>query len=131
MKVRKGFVTNSSSSSFIVAIKDDGSSFFRTFIDGFVHATGGDTSIGKVYSDVGDLTDEYKKEYCYSEDDTIEDVLESEPHLKERYNTEVEFLEKGFVIITKYIDYSDESLADLVCEMAKTSPDNVVVLHNE
>lgn len=79
MKVRTGFVSNSSSSSYIVAADRDNTTF--TIKIDLAHLSDG------IISTFGDL-DAYMldRHGYYDGCDTIEDLLKNEPYLRETYN---------------------------------------------
>ncbi|MGL4521342.1 MAG: hypothetical protein ACRCWQ_02150 [Bacilli bacterium] len=119
MKTRNGFVSNSSSSSFIVALQEE------------PKLTIGDTSIpiSKLVStrvlnasgSVDDFVDEMNGEFCCIEPENGESLLDAVavdiPWIKDA----VELHNKGYKIIRFDIDYSDETGSSLVNLIIKHS----------
>jgi hypothetical protein len=142
MKVRRDFVTNSSSSSYVIAYRnlpefDDETlakyPFLKNYgkmIEKVLFAAGdNDTTEGEVAR----TKEEYDKWFLdrYSwKNFTIEELLEDDRWLKARYNKAVEYLEKGFNILSKDVDYNDEYCANMLDELAKDE-DNFVILEDE
>lgn len=130
MKYRQGFVTNSSSSSFVIAIKDRSEPFNRAFIDAFIKTTGDETRIGQFISTKEELDAEYKG-YCWGSLNTLEKLFEEETELKETYDKTLQLINDGYAIIKKSISYSDEGFSDFVYQLAKASPEDVIILNND
>lgn len=103
MKIRKSFVTNSSSSSYIIAVKEKDGKISKEFEEKLLEwakmqiLESGTTKI----STIEDLNQFILDKYGYRKD-TIEDLLK-EDYILEEYNEIKEKLNKGFVIYEKYI----------------------------
>lgn len=142
MKIRTSFVTNSSSSSYVVAYRsvpefDEETlvkyPFLKTYgqlIEKVLFTAGNnDTTSGEVTR----TKEEYDKwflDYYGWRDQTIEDLLNDDPWCKQRYDKAVEYLEKGFNILSKSVDYNDEYCMVMFHELAKDK-DNFVILEDE
>lgn len=66
--------------------------------------------------------------YFYT--DNIEELFENEEYSREKYNEVLDYLNKGFSIFVKSIDYSDEILKKLF-EIIAHYNDNFVILEDE
>ena len=141
MKIRSDYVTNSSSSSYVIAYRslpefDDETlakyPFLKNYgkmIEKVLFAAGdNDTTAGEVAR----TKEEYDKWFLdnYSwKNTTIEELLEDDRWLKARYNKAIEYLEKGFNILSKNVDYNDEYCANMLDELAKDE-ENFVILED-
>ncbi len=142
MKVRRDFVTNSSSSSYVIAYRslpefDEETiakyPFLKNYgklIEKILFTEGDDeTSAGEVSR----TKEEYDKWFIDTygwRQTTIEEIISDDRWLKERYNKAIEYLEKGFNILSKYVDYNDEYCSNMLRELSNDE-DNFVILEAE
>ena len=117
MKIRTGFVTNSSSSSFVISYNEN-----NNLVTSILDATGEETcNIERIY-DINDLLDEY----CY---DSLEEALDNEDE-GGLFHTVKNALEQGKTIYLKQISYdADEYIK--VLKILENQFDDFEILYGE
>lgn len=143
MKIRSDYVTNSSSSSYVIAYKtipkiDEATLTKYPFLKNYgklietVLFTEGDndTTAGVVSRTKEEYDKNFVSEYGWKKDSTVESILEDDDYLTDIYNRAIEYLEKGFNILDKRVDYNDTYCSNMIKELAEDK-ENFVILEDE
>jgi hypothetical protein len=145
MKLRTDFVTNSSSSSFVIAYKDFPKleedvikrypflDNINELIEKILFSEGGsydETTEGVVCKDKKSFDDYFIGRYGGSQD-TLETLFANSPYCKEDYEKIVEYVNKGYKILFKYIDYSDDTLTSMIKWLSDMNKEYFVILEED
>jgi uncharacterized membrane protein len=119
-----GFISNSSSSSFVISVKDkDEPIKIEINLLDFIRSCGEDiytSGLDKILKNKKEIDDYFIEEYVY-DDETLDEIFEEEQHLKKQYNDMLKEVESGNVVIFCDIDYSKTEQFEILksCENIK------------
>lgn len=114
MKVRTDFVTNSSSSSFVIAYRPTKSKLHNRIVQMIIDSDSYcDTRAANVVKDKKSLDKQFIAWYG-SSNDNIHNILKRDAEIREEYNRCIDRLNEGYQIICKSIGYGDSTLQDLI-----------------
>lgn len=143
MKIRTDYVTNSSSSSYVIAYRtlpeiDDETLKKYPFLKGYnkliekILLTAGDdeTSAGEIFKTQEEWDKHIISYYGYRDNDTVKKIIEAGEYSKERYEKSVRCFEKGLRILEKRVDYSNTYFGEMIEELAKDE-ENFVILDSD
>lgn len=140
MKIRFDYVTNSSSSSFVIAYRSlpkfdeetvEKYPFLKNYgnlIERVLFTEGdNDTTVGDVYRTKDEWDAHFVDCYGWKNKDTVETILENDDYLVEQYNKVISYIERGFNILDKSVDYNDSYCENIIRELARDK-ENFVIL---
>lgn len=116
MKIRSGFVANSSSSSFIIAYKNIYNENLPKWAERMIEKL-----IKKGNAEVFSNIEDYKKSlmdnYCIMDEDQWLEELEESSYIATNFEMATKAFEKGLMVSEIDVDYNDESGNDFFCNL--------------
>lgn len=124
MKIRSDFVTNSSSSSYVIAYKGldtphPSIKSLNKMIEIVLFSDGGyETTRGEKVRTIDELDSYMVDTYGYSDLNTIDKLLSADSYAKKIHTECAKALNEGYTILFKDVGYSDETLSALLHDIA-------------